>query len=118
MKLWQLVSVMNRNIPVILTTASAHAEWRFVAEWLAQYDTIVDTQDRAKLDHELADHLVRITLGNSDLKCYLSNDGWLRSWRMSQDDKLLSALEAFDKYGGVALEEACEKGSVEVSHLS
>jgi len=115
MKLWQLVSVM-KNIQLIRAIASTHDEWKFVAGWLAEYDTLVDAQDRTKLDYTLSDRFVRIVLEKSDLECYLSNDGQLRSWRMSSNDESLPALEVFDRYGGEALEEAYEKGSVEVPH--
>lgn len=116
MKLWQLVSVMEeRNIQLIRRLASTHAAWQFITDWLAQYEVLVDTQDRAKLDYELPAPFVRIVLAESDFIYYLSNDGWLRSWKAYPDDKLVTALDAFERYGGQALEEACEKGSFDVN---
>jgi hypothetical protein len=114
MKLWQLVSVMGNNTQLIQTAVSHRADWQFIVEWLTQYPVLVDTQDRVRLDYELPDEFVRVVLARSDLKCYLSNDGWLRSWKMSSDDKVVTAFDAFIRYGGHALEEACEKGSIEV----
>ena len=115
MKLWQLVSVLGeKNIQLIRGLASAHAQWQFVADWLAQYEVLVDTQDRAKLDYELPDPFVGLLLAKSALIYYLSTDGWLRSWQEYPDDKLITALDAFELFGEQALEEAYEKGSFEV----
>jgi hypothetical protein len=117
MKYWQLMSVMRANKQckeLINIVASAQVEWQFVAEWLAQDAILVNTQDRAKLDYELPDAFVRAALEKSDLKFYLSEDGWLRSWKMSPSDELMTAVNAFNRYGGEKLEDAYEKASVKI----
>ena len=114
MKYWQLTSVVA-DPDLIKSVAQTNPDWHIFLSWVANESSIIDTQDREKLDYELPDNFVRSVLVRADLICYLSNDGWLRSYQMSPDDKVLTALEAFIKYGGTALEEACEYGCVGVT---
>ncbi len=112
MKLWQLHAVMDKVQP-ICAVAELRSDWRFIGEWAEQFNALVETQDRAKLDYELPDDFVRLVLMQSNLTYYLSKDGWLRSYRMSSDDEALSTIAAF-KYGGFAIEDAFEKGCIKV----
>jgi len=116
MKLWQLVSVMTQNnsIEAIKSVASSKPQWREFAAWLGNWDALVDTQDRAKLDYVLPDDLVLSVLERSDLLCFLSNNGVMRSWRFSPVDVSISLAEAYRRYGGDALEQAFEYGSIAV----
>ena len=44
------------------------------------------------------------SLSKVHITLHLSSDGWLRSWALNPHDKPLSALEAFDLYGGEVIE--------------
>ena len=114
MKLWQLTSVI-RNVEVMKIAAQSNQNWHEFVTWLENWATVVDTQDRAKLDYELPDLFVQTVLANSNLQCHLSEDGWLRFRKNSPDDQQITALQAFNRFGGRALEEAYEKGSAKVS---
>lgn len=116
MKLWQLVSVMSQNnhIGAIKSVASSKPQWLEFAAWLEDWDALVDTQDRAKLDYVLPEDLVLSVLERSDLPCFLSNNCVMRSWRFSPIDVSISLAEAYRRYGGDVLEQAFEHGSIAV----
>lgn len=112
MKLWQLVSVLDNNMAALQSIASSRESWRYLEPWFASFGELVQAQERAKLDHELPESFVILAVSSSKKVCFLSKDKWLRSWRMSPDDELLSALDVYRKYGGDTLERVCENGAV------
>jgi hypothetical protein len=114
MKFWMLVSVMRGEEKIIREEAGRNPEWKYVVAWLDEFDNLVETQDRTKLDAELPNELVRASFGRSKIKFYLSKNGWLRSYRKSKSDKELSAIETYDRFGGEAMDQASEYGSVKV----
>jgi len=114
MKFWQLLSIMRGELNILRELASKQAQWKYILEWISDEDRILRSQDRAKLDHILPLEYVRAALKRSNLAFYLSKGHILRSRRQSYFDKKLSALEAFDRFGANALEEALEYGSTTV----
>lgn len=76
---------------------------------------MVARRDRAGLDEELPDDFVRAALAKLKVSFHLTRDGQLKSRRTSIFDAALSALDAFNRFGGRALEDALEYGSVKVS---
>ena len=112
MKFWELDSVCRDQPGLLIRKAAERAEWYEYAEWGRKVDELVRTQDRAKLDFELPDAYVRGVLHDCSLVFYRGKDGWLRSYRLRPDDTERSPLEAYEEYGGSALEDALEKGSV------
>lgn len=116
MKYWQLVSVMREDneFEAIKTGVSSKPQRQDFAAWLENWDALVDTQDRAKLDYVLPADLVLSALAHSKRMCFLCNDGIMR-WRpVSPDDVPISLAEAYRRYGGDALEDTFEYGSVAV----
>ncbi len=116
MKLWQLVSVMKQNnkLEAIKTVALSKPQWQEFAAWLENWEALVDSQDRTKLDYLVPDDLVLSALARTDLVCFVSNDGVMRSRRFSPDDMSIPVAEAYRRYGGDALEETFEYGSFTV----
>jgi hypothetical protein len=106
---------MRGEIPTLRAVAARKPEWRFVAEWIDDIKSLVASQDRSKLDCLLPEKLVRAALRKSQIRLYLSRDKILRSRRHSFWDGSLSAVKAFDRFGGDAMEDALEKGSVTVA---
>jgi hypothetical protein len=102
---------MDGNRTLLQSIASSDYNWEQFAIWYGDYDRLVDQQDREKLDYELPDGIVRLVLAQSDKVYFLAKDGWLRSYRISSEDEKLSALEAFQRYGGDVIEDVLEKGS-------
>jgi hypothetical protein len=117
MKLWQLTSIMREKgeFEAIKTVALSKPEWQEFAVWLQDLHALVVTQDRVKLDYILPEDLVLDALTRTDRSCFLSNDGRImRSYRSSPDDESIPLAEAYRRYGGHALEEAFEFGSIAV----
>ena len=112
MKFWELQSVAccARDQDSVRAVAVTDPDWADFASWCDAYSAIVAGQDRAKLDFELPDAFCRAVLARLDLPYYLS-DKTLRSRPQSDADLRLSALEAYDRFGGHAIEDAQEKGS-------
>lgn len=110
MKFWQLVSVTSQQL--VLQKASEDSSWKDYESLARDFRQIVNEQDRQKLDLILADGFVATVLVEADRFCYLGAENQLRSWRFSTEDKELSFLDVFQRYGGDILEEVCEKGSV------
>lgn len=114
MKFWQLTSLMRGHFAALQKVALGKAEWRFAATWISELDGIIREQDRDKLDSVLDERFVRAVLRKCPVWFFLTPSHQLCSRRQSLLDKKLSALRAFDRYGGDALEEAQEYGSVRI----
>ena len=117
MKFWQLSSIMREQHDVVRSAALSQPEWHYVATWLEDLDNIVASRDRSKLDKALPAELVRMALSKSRIKFYLSQEYMLLSRRYSLRDVELSALQAFDSFGGHIMEEALERGGVSIADL-
>jgi len=115
MNFWQLISIMRGNLKVVRRVAERSAKWTFIADWVSNHARIVAAQDREKLDFIVSDEFARAVLKKCSVKFFRTKDGRLLSKRRSVFDKRLSALQAFDRYGGAAMEDALEFGSVTVS---
>ena len=59
----------------------------------------------------LPDEYVRSVLSDLPFRYYVGEGRWLRKGRVAPTDEELSALEAYARYGGDAIEEAMEKGT-------
>jgi hypothetical protein len=112
MKFWEITSVMWGERQV-LEACLVKPEWDNYYDWYLDYDRLVSEQDRAKLDAIVPDKLVREILSKSK-QFFFQGKGWLRSNRFAKEDEEVSALAAFEKFGGKALDEALEKGSFKV----
>ncbi len=114
MKLWQLASIARENGALMERVALTRKEWKKFGEWCEHFNEFVKTQDREKLDYVLPDDYVVAVLAASDIKCFRSEDGWIRSWQLSPGDLPLTAVEVYRKFGGSVLEAIFESGSVHV----
>src|SRR5215470_16594807 len=113
MKLWELHSVCRTQPDLIEARLQTEPRWQKWLKEFRSFDELVHTQDRSRLDADLPDDVVRSILSELRVTYYLSDDGWLRWSPQSTRDKALSALSAFELYGGTVLEDALEKGSVQ-----
>lgn len=107
---------MRGRRAVIRQVARKRDEWKFLIEWISAQDQIVLAQDREKLDFVLDDDFVRSVLKKCTLRFFLTRDHQLLTKRRSRLDRQFSALQAFDLYGGAALEDALEYGSANVAY--
>jgi hypothetical protein len=112
MKFWELVSV-TREEPWLAERLGNRAEWATYLSWFRDIDQLVQQQDRSKLDAELPDEACFHVLSASRRRYYLFG-GYLRVRRYGASDVELSVVETFNLFGGRALEDASEYGSVSV----
>jgi hypothetical protein len=112
MKFWELVSVC-RSEPQVLQRLSENPAWADYLAWTADFDRLVDAQDRSKLDAVVPDDACRHVLAGSSKTYYLS-DGYLRVTARDSADQILNSVDVFNTYGGGRLEEVQEAGLVKV----
>ena len=113
MKFWELVSVC-REEPELLQRLSGNPAWAQYLAWAADFDRLVQTQDRSTLDSEVSDDAARHVLAGSRATYFLSN-GYLRTNRLDPGDQTMNSVDVFDRYGGSLLEDVNERGAVPVS---
>jgi len=90
MKLWQLHSIMRDCPSTISSIAFTRSDWRYIADWMTDFPSLVDRQDRSKLDFVLPDEFVRTVLSRLTLSFYLNaDDQHLRSYSINRFSRLL-----------------------------
>src|SRR5260370_34128463 len=90
----------NNKLEAIKTVALSKPQWQEFAAWLENWEALVDSQDRTKLDYLVPDDLVLSALARTDLVCFVSNDGVMRSRRVSPDDISIPVAGGYPRYGG------------------
>ena len=115
MKFWELVSAF-RGFEKQLNDVLDSPKWKNpYGQWLKDFDSIVDSQDRIKLDDDVPEALtleVSCLIGDS-LVLY-KGDGYLRFRQHDNADIKLNAHQVIQLYGGSVLEEVLEKSIVKV----
>ena len=111
MKFWKLSSILGGEIDSAVEAASTKKERGNFGKWFLDFSKLVKTQDRDKLDYELPRDFVKKSLIKARVSFFISTDGTLRSRGTFPGDRKINASEAFDIFGGDAMEEALEKGS-------
>jgi hypothetical protein len=114
LKLWQLFSVARIDKGLVGRVAASRPSWKPYELAAENFDGLVQTQNRAVLDAIVEQEFAVAVLGQLRSNLYLSSDGWLRSRRHDVSDQEISVLEAYERYGGNAIEEAYERGSVNI----
>ncbi len=112
MKFWQLVSIAREQPELVLELASGHPEWLNYAADASNISVLVANQDRHTLDQIVDPMFAEAVLSGVRQRYYFGN-GWLRSSRLGSEEEI-SALEAARRFGGDAVEDAREYGSVAV----
>jgi len=112
MKFWQLVSIASEQPELVSEVASGHPEWLHYATDASNMSTLVANQDRHTLDR-VVDPVFAEAVLSGVRKSYYYGNGWLRSRRLGSEEEI-SALEAAKRFGGDAVEDALEYGSVAV----
>ena len=110
LKFWQLVSIC-RSDRSALAALLARPEWGVYEQWLEDFEALVERQDREALDARLPPDMVCAALQRLDIRLYLSG----RRLRATMPGRPLAITEAWERFGGQAVEDALEYGSVEVS---
>ncbi|HEV7240290.1 MAG TPA: hypothetical protein VGQ36_13710 [Thermoanaerobaculia bacterium] len=118
MKFWELLSAFRsegRNLESVLS----HPRWSDpYAKWLQEGARLVSEQRRDVLDSPVPTELSRAVAAKSAMTFRLFRDGYLRgSHSNGVPVEELTALEVHDRFGGSAIEEVLEKGSLRVREL-
>src|SRR5260370_36578314 len=94
----------NNKLEAIKTVALSKPQWQEFAAWLENWEASVDSQDRTKLDYLVPDDLVLSALARTDLVCFVSNDGVMRSRRFSPHDIPMPAAAGCHRYAAARVE--------------
>ncbi|MFC9293500.1 hypothetical protein ACFTWH_27185 [Streptomyces sp. NPDC057011] len=112
MKVWQLYSACRDNLEAI-ELAAPDVEWRVEYELLRGAPEWLRRGEEQKLDYELPAAFCRKVLGGVSDR-YHESDGYIRVARIDPAAGELSAVDVFDRYGGVFLEDVNEAGLAEI----
>ena len=119
MKFWELVSVCRSSKHrEILASALANITDKRFSSWLIDFDHLVKSQDRSKLDEEVPSNVCELVFGKFD-ETYVQVDGTIRKHQSNipfdkSTAKILSTSVVFSKFGGKAISEVEEYGSYKV----
>ena len=109
MKFWELVSVC-RHEPKLFERLADSPDWAVYVDWWRNERELIVEQDRDKLDHQMPDDVCRHVLAGSDARYRVSN-GHVRMAASDTEARTYSAVEIYDQFGGIVLEEVREFGS-------
>jgi hypothetical protein len=112
MKLWKYVAMLGGDVKRAEEISSSNRKWAGLDDWFRRVPLIMHSPDRFQIDFELPDDFVRETFKALPAHFYASGAGDLRSRKINNEDEEISAVEAFDRYGGRVIEEAWDKGSL------
>src|SRR5260370_37397657 len=90
----------NNKLEAIKTVALSKPQWQEFAAWLENWEALVDSQDRTKLDYLVPDDLVLSALARTDLVCFVSNVGVMRSRRFFPHGMSIPGPEAYRRDAG------------------
>jgi len=111
MKFWELNSIC-RDQPKLLAKTLSRSCWRSLEVIYNDFSTYVGDQERTILDMEVPENLCIEVLEQHPGQVFLF-EGVLRSYRFAPAEEALTYLDTFLQFGGSALEEILEKGSIE-----
>ena len=110
MKFWELVSAFRTEQSVLDAVFAEHPDHEFSGHY-ANFNALVDSQNRDVLDATVPDELVLLVASRSTRTFSLSADGTLRLARTELDGQILSAVDVVERFGGSVIEKVHEYGS-------
>jgi len=113
MKFWQLVSLF-RDEEAVLLAVLQEPQWALYLGWYNDYEKHASGRNQNVLDAEMPEELCRRAVSQSKKKYYVHDNHLYRYYSEVQIPagiSLMTALEAFEKFGGAALEEVLEFSS-------
>lgn len=112
MKFWQLISIAREQPQLVSRVASQRVGWKQYGENAANFSSLIAEQNRRILDEIVDPDFSEAVLSRVRRPLFLGQ-GWLRM-RPLNSEREISALEAARHFGGEAVEDAFEKGSIAV----
>jgi hypothetical protein len=113
MKFWELVS-MFRDEDAVLLAVLREPQWALYLGWYNDYAKHASGRNQNVLDAEMPEELCRRAVRQSQKKFYIHDNYlyyYLSGVQTPAGISPMTALEAFEKFGGTALEEVLEKSS-------
>ena len=108
---WQLVSVCRAN-PSALERLLEEPEWADFLKWFKNFRQHVNSQNRAILDAVLPEQLVVSAMRLSEYRFRIQLGVLYQC--LEESEGSISAVEAYNRYGGEAIEQVLEKGSFQL----
>jgi hypothetical protein len=113
MRFWELISIMRTDTEA-LQSLLRDERWVEHRQWYSDIRRLVCEQDRKILDSVVPEELARSAMAVSSHRFQLRN-GYLYPYQVGDAPvAYVSALDIYLLFGGAAIEEALEKGSVKV----
>lgn len=116
MKFWQLASITREQPGLLSKVASQREAWKRYGENATNFDLLVNEQDRQILDEMVDPEFAAAVLSDVRISLYIGG-GRLGAGPLDSARKI-SALEAVSRFGGDAVEDALEYGSVAIDQQS
>ncbi len=118
MKFWHLTSIFRSEKELLKQTLN-QSRWQKYHNNYLTLDHIVQIQDRQILDEEIPDELAIEMCSKSQIKFWFYGQltpPLLSSYKFADTSPVdeLTTKEAYLKFGGYNLEEACEKSYTEI----
>lgn len=117
MKWWQLTWLLGENL-TYLRQVLDRPEWLSYEQWLDDHESHVRNQRRDILDAVVSDDVCLKALAACPW-LYRIEDGYLRGGYRSKEGErnpqLITAVDAYRRYGADAVVDAVEKGTVFIS---
>lgn len=113
MKFWQFISLF-RDEESLLELVLKEPQWALYCQWYSDFEQHARNRNLFVLDAEMPDELCRHALRLSRKRFYIRGDHldlYMPGERILPTHRGMTAIEAFDRFGGTVLEEVFEKGS-------
>ena len=113
MKYWELVSIM-RTQRSALENLLRDERWARYRQWFADWDRLVDEQDREILDSTVQEELACAAMELFPDR-FQVRKGYLHGCPIGvAPSDSLSALETYRRFGGTAIEDTLERGNAKI----
>jgi hypothetical protein len=114
MKFWELVSVC-RSKPHLLERLADRPDWAQYLDWYHDFNRLVRTRDRTKLDAEIPEDACVHVLTELRMP-YYEADTHIRLRRHNHTDKVRTAVDIYRRFGGTCLEDVNEFGLARIPY--
>lgn len=113
MKFWQLESICRWHGGSVLADELSSPRWREFEAIYQNYTQLVETQNREKLDRPVPSELASAVFSKLSFRFVLNKE----NLRLAPDgeESGIPAIDVLRRFGGKAVEEVLEKGSIKVS---
>jgi|GEM_PF-2780165 len=118
MKFWQLLDVF-RDEKLLLVEVFSKKRWRSYLPIFYNIENVIKSQDRAILDAEIDDELLKEVCSKTKKSIYFSSqERVIYSYKSGYADVEIPLLDAITKFSHDSIEEVFEKSEADVGDVS